>query len=74
MKKILVLVVMVCLFGCTNDPRNIDGEYLTDNNGNVYQVEANFIDTYFIRDVDEDTIKELEKTIDRIREARGEKK
>ena len=74
MKKILVLVVMVCLFGCTNDPRNIDGEYLTDKDGNVYQVEANFVDTYFIRDVDEDTIKELEKNGALFGHSIGEKK
>lgn len=59
--KIILLISIFLVMGCSNDPRELNGKLLMDANGKIYQVEAKVGDVYFIREYSLKTIKEFEK-------------
>jgi hypothetical protein len=47
MKYILMLTLLL-MASCSNDPAGLDGQYVKDANGNIYLINAHAGDAYFI--------------------------
>ncbi len=52
MKTAIIILLGFTLFGCSIDPRDLNGRYVIDSDGRIFKVESGFGKIYFLFEVE----------------------